>query len=203
MDVLKPEANAIELLVGELSKLPGVGEKTARRFAFHILNSPESYARDLASAVVAVRERTKLCNVCCNVTEADPCTLCSSDHRDHAVLCVVERPTDVLAVERTGEFRGVYHVLHGVISPLDGIGPDDIKVRELVTRLQSGSSVEEVIVATNPSVNGEATATYLQRLLQPLGVVVSRIAQGIPIGSDIEFTDKVTLGRALSGRRPI
>jgi len=203
VDVLKPEANAIELLVGELSKLPGVGEKTARRFAFHILNSPESYARDLASAVVAVRERTKLCNVCCNVTEADPCTLCSSDHRDHAVLCVVERPTDVLAVERTGEFRGVYHVLHGVISPLDGIGPDDIKVRELVTRLQSGSSVEEVIVATNPSVNGEATATYLQRLLQPLGVVVSRIAQGIPIGSDIEFTDKVTLGRALSGRRPI
>lgn len=203
MDVLRPEGNAIELLVGELSKLPGVGEKTARRFAFHILNSPESYARDLASAVVAVRERTKLCNVCCNVTEADPCALCSSDHRDQAVICVVERPTDVLAVERTGEFRGVYHVLHGVISPLDGIGPDDIKVRELVTRLQSGSSVEEVIVATNPSVNGEATATYLQRLLQPLGVVVSRIAQGIPIGSDIEFTDKVTLGRALSGRRPI
>lgn len=203
MDVLSQDPSAIDVLVSELAKLPGVGEKTARRYAFFILNAPETYARDLSSAVLAVRERTRLCQVCCNVTEADPCTLCTSATRDPQVICVVERPTDVLAFERTGEFRGGYHVLHGVISPLDGIGPDDLRVRDLVTRLQGESEIREIIVATNPSVNGEATATYLQRLLQPLGVAVTRIAQGIPIGSDIEFTDKVTLGRALAGRRPI
>ena len=202
MDVLT-EPDAIESLVSELARLPGVGEKTARRFAFHILNAPQTYARDLAAAVIAIRERVHLCRICCNVTETDPCKLCSSAHRDQGLICVVERPTDVLSIERTGEFRGAYHVLHGVISPLDGVGPEDIKVRELVLRLQGEHEVREVIAATNPSVNGEATAMYVQKLLEPLGVLVTRIAQGLPMGSDIEFADKVTLSRALAGRRPL
>ncbi len=196
------DPNAIDLLVAELGKLPGVGEKTARRFAFHILNAPESYARDLSAAVLAVRERVRLCSVCCDLTEVDPCPVCRSQQREQATVCVVERPTDVIAIERTGEYRGHYHVLHGVINPLEGIGPDDIKLRQLVQRLHDGA-VSEVIVATNPSVNGEATANYIVRLLRPLAITVSRIALGVPMGADIEFADKVTLGRALAGRRPL
>lgn len=199
---MKGQPDAIEQLVAELSKLPGVGEKTARRFTFHILDAPESYAQDLAQAVLAVRQRVRLCGVCCNLTEVDPCAICSSERRDRGLICVVERPSDVLAIERTGEHRGTYHVLHGVISPLDGIGPDDIKVAELVARM-SDDDVEEVIVATNPSVNGEATATYLHRLLSPMNITVTRIALGVPMGGDIEFADAVTLGRALAGRRPL
>jgi recombination protein RecR len=199
---LKGQPDAIEQLVAELSKLPGVGEKTARRFTFHILDAPESYAQDLAQAILAVRQRVRLCGVCCNLTEVDPCAICSSERRDRGLICVVERPSDVLAIERTGEHRGTYHVLHGVISPLDGIGPDDIKVAELVARM-SNDDVEEVIVATNPSVNGEATATYLHRLLSPMSITVTRIALGVPMGGDIEFADAVTLGRALIGRRPL
>jgi recombination protein RecR len=199
---LNGDPNAIDLLVAELGKLPGVGEKTARRFAFHILNAPESYARDLSAAVLAVRERVRLCSVCCDLTEVDPCPVCRSQQREQATVCVVERPTDVIAIERTGEYRGHYHVLHGVINPLEGIGPDDIKLRQLVQRLHDGA-VSEVIVATNPSVNGEATANYIVRLLRPLAITVSRIALGVPMGADIEFADKVTLGRALAGRRPL
>lgn len=199
---MKGQPDAIEQLVAELSKLPGVGEKTARRFTFHILDAPESYAQDLAQAILAVRQRVRLCGVCCNLTEVDPCAICSSERRDRGLICVVERPSDVLAIERTGEHRGTYHVLHGVISPLDGIGPDDIKVAELVARM-SNDDVEEVIVATNPSVNGEATATYLHRLLSPMSITVTRIALGVPMGGDIEFADAVTLGRALIGRRPL
>ncbi|MBN1947140.1 MAG: recombination protein RecR [Bradymonadales bacterium] len=192
----------MDRLVAQLSKLPGVGEKTARRFAFHILNAPEAYAEELAGAIIDIRRRTRLCSLCCNVTEEDPCDICRSSHRDGQVVCVVERPTDVLAIDKTGEYRGLYHVLHGVISPLDGIGPDDIKLAPLLARLRD-SSIREVIVATNPSVNGEATATYIHRLVAPLGIQVTRIALGIPVGADIEFADKVTLGRALAQRRPI
>ena len=193
---------AIDVLVAELAKLPGVGEKTARRFAFHILDADETYASDLAAAVLAVRQRVRLCSQCCDLTEADPCAVCRSSQREPELVCVVERPTDVMAIERTGEFRGHYHVLHGVINPLEGIGPDDIKLRELVQRTGDGT-IKEVVVATNPTVNGEATANYIQRLLSPLGILVSRIALGVPMGADLEFADKVTLGRALAGRRPI
>ncbi len=199
---MKTAPDAIEQAVAELSKLPGVGPKTARRFAFHILDSPESLASDLARVITALRERVRLCERCCNLTEANPCAVCSSSRRDPGLICVVERPTDVEAIEKTGEFNGRYHVLHGVISPLDGVSPDDIKLRELLQRLRDDTIVE-VVVATNPSVNGEATATYIHRIVSPLGIVVSRIAQGVPMGSDIEFADKVTLGRALAGRRPI
>jgi recombination protein RecR len=199
---LNGDVNAIDRLVAQLTRLPGVGEKTARRFAFHILNSPVSYAHDLAESITIVRERIRLCTVCCNLTESDPCELCCSTRRDAGLICVVERPSDISAIERTGEFRGRYHVLHGVIDPLSGIGPDDLKLAQLMARLRD-KEITEVIVATNPSVNGEATATYIQRIVSPLGVLVSRIALGVPMGSDIEFADKVTLGRALVGRRPI
>ena len=202
MDALNNEPVAIETLVAQLSKLPGVGEKTARRFAFFILNAPKTFAHDLAHAVVHVRERVQLCQRCCNLTEDDHCALCRSPNRDTSTICVVERPTDVVAVEKTGEFRGLYHVLHGVISPLDGIGPDDIKLAELFSRLRE-EPIVEVIVATNPSVNGEATATFVHRVVDRLGITVSRIALGVPMGSDIEFADKVTLARALAGRRPL
>lgn len=202
MDALSNEPAAIETLVAQLSKLPGVGEKTARRFAFFILNAPKTFAHDLAEALVHVRERVQLCQRCCNLTEDDQCALCRSNNRDTSIICVVERPTDVVAVEKTGEFRGLYHVLHGVISPLDGIGPDDIKLAELFSRLRE-EPIKEVIVATNPSVNGEATATFVHRVVDRLGITVSRIALGVPMGSDIEFADKVTLARALAGRRPL
>ncbi len=193
-------------LVNQLAKLPGIGEKTATRLAFHILGAPASYARDLAAAIIQVKERIVLCSRCCNLTEADPCIYCGSTRRDRSKICVVERPTDLRAVEATGEFRGLYHVLHGVLSPLEGIGPDDIKLRELITRLQDrddGDPVDEVIVATNPSTDGETTALYVSRLLGPLGITVSRIASGIPMGGDLEYTDKATLGRALAHRRTI
>lgn len=196
----------IAALVNQLAKLPGIGEKTATRLAFHILGAPKSYARELAEAIVQVKERIILCSECCNLTEIDPCAVCASGRRDRSQICVIERPTDLRAVEATGEYRGLYHVLHGVLSPLEGIGPDDIKLRELVTRLQDrrgDDPVEEVIVATNPSTDGETTALYVSRLLTPLGITVSRIASGIPMGGDLEYTDKATLGRALAHRRTI
>jgi recombination protein RecR len=193
-------------LVNQLAKLPGIGEKTATRLAFHILGAPPAYAHDLAAAIVQVKERIVLCSRCCNLTEIDPCKLCGSPRRDRSKICVIERPTDLRAVEATGEFRGLYHVLHGVLSPLEGIGPDDIKLRELITRLQDRTEddpVDEVIVATNPSTDGETTALYVSRLLSPLEITVSRIASGIPMGGDLEYTDKATLGRALAHRRTI
>jgi recombination protein RecR len=184
-----------------LAKLPGVGEKTAQRLAFHILEAAPEYARDLSQALIALREEVRLCSTCCNLTAHDPCAVCRDPQRDGRVICVVESVPDLLAVERTREFRGRYHVLHGALSPLDGVGPDQLKLRELVARL--GQGVEEVIVATNPTVEGEATALYITRLVKPLGVRVTRIAQGLPMGGDLEYADQVTLARALQGRREI
>ena len=183
------------------AKLPGVGEKTAQRLAFHVLKSPPDYARDLAEALLALREEVRLCSVCCNLTAQDPCPICNDPQRDAKMICVVESVPDLLAVERTREFRGRYHVLHGALSPLDGVGPDQLKLKELLARLHG--DVQEVIVATDPTVEGEATALYLTRLIKPLGVRVTRIAQGMPMGGALEYADQVTLARALSGRREV
>lgn len=190
----------IQRLVQRLARLPGIGEKTATRLAFHILRSPEAHARELAQAIVEVRERIRLCSSCCNLTEADPCGICGDTRRDGHTLCVVAQPADLIAVERSGTFRGRYHVLHGVLSPLDGVGPDDLRIGDLVRRLADGQ-VTEVIVATSPNVEGEATAMYLARLVKPLGVKVTRIASGVPIGGELEYVDQITLSRAIDGRR--
>jgi recombination protein RecR len=187
-------------LVEHLSRLPGIGEKTATRLAFHILRTEREFAQHLAEALLAVKDDTRLCSECFALTEQDPCRLCTDDERASDVLCVVEEPADLLAVERAGSFRGRYHVLHGTIAPLDGIGPDDLKIQPLLVRLQQ-RDVQEVILATNPTVEGEATAIYLAKLLKPLGVRVTRIAHGIPVGGDLEYTDVMTVGRALDGRR--
>jgi recombination protein RecR len=194
----------LENLIDELAHLPSIGRKTAQRLALHILKSPREEAARLAEAILLVKDRVGFCTPCGNYAEQDPCPLCSDPRRDHGLVCVVEQPVDVLAIERTESFRGVYHVLGGALSPLDGIGPDELRVRDLLTRLdgKSGSvPVRETILATNPTVNGEATALYLQRLLLPLGVKVTRIARGVPVGSDLEYTDLVTLARALEGRK--
>jgi len=182
------------------ARLPGVGEKTAQRLAFHVLKSPPEYARDLAEALLALRKEVHLCSVCCNLTASDPCPICADSQRDAKIICVVESVPDLLAIERTREFRGRYHVLHGALSPLDGIGPDQLKIKELLPRLPG---VEEVIVATDPTVEGEATALYITKLVKPLGVRVTRIAQGVPMGGDLEYADQVTLARALQGRREL
>jgi len=187
-------------LVAELAKLPGIGEKTAQRLAFHILRSPAQYAQDLSAAIAEVVKKVRLCQRCFGLTEAELCQMCQDPRRDERLLCVVENVADQLAIERTREFRGRYHVLHGVLSPLDGTGPDQLRIRELLNRLRDGGT-EEVIVATNPDVEGEATALYLTRLLKPMGLKVTRIAQGLPIGSDLEFADQATLSRALAERR--
>lgn len=191
----------IRRLIHAFSRLPGVGEKTAARLTFHLMKADEAVARDLAEALIEVREKVRLCSVCCNLTEQDPCRFCADPRRDDRVICVVESVPGLLAIERTGEFRGRYHVLHGVLAPLEGVGPDQLHLRELIARLRGG--VEEVIVATNPSVEGEATALYIQRLAGPIGVRVTRIASGVPIGSDLEYADQVTLTRALEGRRDL
>ena len=193
-------ADPIARLTVLFAKLPGVGEKTAQRLAFHVLKSPPEYAQDLAAALIALRQDVRLCSTCCNLTAQDPCPVCKDPQRDSRIICVVESVPDLLAVERTREFRGRYHVLHGALSPLDGIGPDQLKIKELLPRLQS-ERVEEVIVATDPTVEGEATALYLTRLIKPLGVRITRIAQGVPMGGDLEYADQVTLARALQGRR--
>jgi recombination protein RecR len=187
-------------LIEQLTRLPGIGEKTATRMAFHILRADHEYATLLAEAVLSVKNDTKLCSECFALTEVDPCRLCTDGERAGDVVCVVEEPADLLAVERAGSFRGRYHVLHGTLAPLDGIGPDDLKIQPLLVRIQQ-RDVREVIVATNPTVEGEATAIYLAKLLKPLGVRVTRIAHGIPVGGDLEYTDVMTVGRALDGRR--
>jgi recombination protein RecR len=196
----------LESLIDELARLPSIGRKTAQRLALHILKSPREEAARLAEAILLVKDRVGFCGTCGNYAEQDPCPLCSDPRRDHGLVCVVEQPVDVLAIERTESFRGVYHVLRGVLSPLDGVGPDDLRVRELLARLDgtgapAPTAVREVILATNPTVNGEATAMYLQRLLHPIGVKVTRIARGVPVGSDLEYSDMVTLSRALEGRK--
>lgn len=193
------KTDPIAELINLLSVLPGVGRKTATRFVYFILKQDAGYVSDLAAALVEVKEQVGFCVQCCDLTRESPCRICADGRRDQQTICVVQSPQDVLAVEATGEFRGVYHVLHGVLSPLEGKGPDDIKLAELLTRLSNG--VEEIIVATNPSVEGEATALYIKKLLVPLGVTVSRIASGLPMGSHLEFADKVTLGRSIADRR--
>jgi recombination protein RecR len=188
-------------LIEELQRLPGIGPKGAQRLAFHILRTPREQADRLVDAVRDVKERVTYCSVCNNITDADPCAFCSNSARNHHVICVVEEPQNVTAIERTREFKGVYHVLMGALSPLQGIGPDDLKIKGLFARLQNG--VTEVILATNPNVDGEATAIYLARLLKPLGVKVTRIAMGVPVGSDLEYADEVTMHKALEGRREV
>jgi recombination protein RecR len=188
-------------LIEELQRLPGIGPKGAQRLAFHILRTPREQTDRLVAAVRDVKERVTYCSVCNNITDADPCTFCRNGSRNHQVICVVEEPQNVTAIERTREFKGVYHVLMGALSPLQGIGPDDLKIKGLLTRLQDG--VSEVILATNPNVDGEATAIYLARLLKPLGVKVTRIAMGVPVGSDLEYADEVTMHKALEGRREV
>lgn len=188
-------------LIEELARLPGIGPKTAQRLTFHLLRVPAEHARALAEAIVHMKEAVIFCSVCLNITDRDPCTICRSETRDRSTICVVEEPLDVLAIERTREYKGLYHVLHGAIDPVGGVGPDDLKIRELLRRLEDGA-VTEVILATNPNVEGEATSMYVARLVQPLGARVSRLARGLPIGGDLEYADEVTLARALEGRRP-
>jgi recombination protein RecR len=193
-------AEPIIQLIKRLARLPGIGEKTASRLALHILRSSREEARELAESIIAVKEKITLCSQCCNLTDADPCKICAGGDRDRSVLCVVEEPGDLFALENSGEFKGLYHVLHGVLSPLDGVTPDDIKIDQLLRRLEGGQ-VHEVILATNPTTNGNATALYLSKIIKPLGISVTRIAQGIPMGGDIEYTDEVTLKKAMEGRR--
>ncbi len=188
-------------LIEELQRLPGIGPKGAQRLAFHILKTPREQAERLVEAVRDVKERVTYCSICNNITDADPCAFCRNDDRDRHVICVVEEPQNVSAIEKTREFKGVYHVLMGALSPLQGIGPDDLKIRSLLERVGAGAS--EVILATNPNVEGEATAIYLARLLKPLGVKVTRIAMGVPVGSDLDYADEITMHKALEGRREV
>jgi recombination protein RecR len=189
-------------LIDALQRLPGIGPKTAQRLTFYLLKRPTDEVRELGDALTAMKEKITYCRVCFNVTDEDPCRICNDPRRDPNVICVVEEPNDLLAMERTGEFRGRYHVLLGALSPLDGVGPDDLKIRELLARLD-GQHTSEVILATNPNVEGEATALYLAKLLRPLAVRITRIARGLPVGGDLEYADQVTLSKALEGRRDI
>ncbi len=194
---------SIGRLINELTKLPGIGEKTAQRLTFFLLKAPEEDVRELAKALIDVKEHVRHCSVCGNITEVEPCSICRSSKRNRKVICVVEEPNDLFAIERTKEFTGLYHVLMGTLSPLDGIGPEDIRIGELLTRLKQEESCEEIIIATNPNIEGEATAMYLAKLLKPLGLKVTRIAHGIPMGGDLEYADEITMTRALEGRREV
>lgn len=193
-------AEPIARLIEELNRLPGIGPKSAQRLTFYLLRAPAEQVQALAEAIKALKERLQLCSVCLNITDSDPCTICSDPERDRTQICVVEEPIDMLPLERTKKYRGLYHVLHGVISPGEGIGPEELKIKELLARLQN-SQVTEVILATNPNLEGEATAMYLQRLIAPLGIRVTRLARGLPYGADLEYADDVTLSRALEGRQ--
>ena len=194
-------SSSVERLVTEFGKLPGIGRKTAQRLTFYLMKMERERAQDLADAIVAMKEHVRYCSVCFNMTDQDPCPICSDPKREQTIICVVEEPSDVLALERTGAFSGLYHVLGGVLSPLDGIGPDDLRIRELLHRIRDG--VGEVILANNPSVEGEATALYLVKLIKPLDVKVSQMARGLPMGGDLEWADALTLTRAMEGRREI
>jgi recombination protein RecR len=195
-------AAPVARLIEEFHKLPGIGPKSAQRLTYHLLRAPADDARSLAEAILEVKEKTVFCSVCQNIADSDPCAICSNPERDHGAICVVEEPLDILALERAGAYKGLYHVLHGVISPMDGIGPEELKVQELLSRLRSGD-VREVIMATNPNLEGEATAMYIARLISPLGVKVTRLARGLPVGADLEYADNVTLARALEGRQEV
>lgn len=193
---------AIQDLIDELGRLPGVGPKSAQRIAFHVLAADREDVSRLSAALTRVKDQVRFCRVCFNVAEADECRICRDARRTDEVLCVVEEPKDVVAIERTGEFRGRYHVLGGAINPLEGVGPDNLRIRELMTRMQSGT-VTELILATDPNTEGEATATYLALLVKPMGIAVTRIASGLPVGGDLEYADEITLGRAFEGRRSV
>jgi len=196
-----PSARPISRLIEELNKLPGIGPKSAQRLAYHLLQAPPERSRDLAEAIVTLKQNLRLCSICLNITDTDPCGICCDESRDMTRICVVEEPIDILPLERTKKFRGLYHVLHGVISPGDGIKPEDLHIRELLDRLTADSSIIEVILATNPNAEGEATSMYIQRLVSPLGIRVTRLARGLPFGGDLEYADDVTLSRALEGRQ--
>jgi recombination protein RecR len=195
-----PAAEPITRLIEELNKLPGIGPKSAQRMTYYLLRAPASEVGALADAIRNLKEKLVLCSTCLNITDSDPCTICRDEERDHTKICIVEEPIDILPLERTRKYKGLYHVLHGVIAPTDGIGPDELKVKELLSRLNDGL-VTEVVLATNPNLEGEATAMYLQRLIAPLGIRVTRLARGLPYGGDLEYADDVTLSRALEGRQ--
>jgi recombination protein RecR len=195
-----PPTDAISKLVQEFSKLPGIGPKSAQRITFYLLRAAEEEGKNLAEALLALKQRITLCSTCCNVTESDPCPICRNPQRDNGQVCIVEQPQDILALEHTGVYKGLYHVLHGAISPTEGIGADDIRIRELLNRLQN-SQMTEVILATNTNLEGEQTAMYLSRLISPLGIKVTRLARGLPFGTELEYADDVTLTRALEGRQ--
>lgn len=199
---MQPLAGPVSRLIEAFSRLPGIGPKTSARLTFYLLRAPAEVALELADALRDLKQRVTFCERCYHITETSPCPICLDETRDHGLICVVEEPLDVLAIERTREYRGVYHVLHGAISPVDGIGPDDLKITELLARLKS-EPVREVILATNPNLEGEATAMYIARLLAPYKVRVTRLARGLPVGGDLEYADEVTLARALEGRREI
>ena len=193
-------SEVVNRLIQELNKLPGIGPKSAQRLAYYLLRTPEEQTRQLADAMLSVKQTTKLCSICFNVTESDPCLICLSDKRERSKICIVEQPQDILALEHTRIYNGLYHVLHGAISPTEGVGTDDIRINELMGRLQS-SSVDEVILATNTNLEGEQTAMYLSKLISPLGIRVTRLARGLPFGTELEYADDVTLTRALEGRQ--
>ncbi|MGB8708001.1 MAG: recombination mediator RecR [Dehalococcoidia bacterium] len=195
-----PTAEPITRLIGEFNKLPGIGPKSAQRLTYYLLRAPASEVGALADAIRNLREKLVLCSICLNITDSDPCAICRDEERDRTKICIVEEPIDILPLERTKKYKGLYHVLHGVIAPTDGIGPDELKVKELLSRLNDGL-VTEVIMATNPNLEGETTAMYLQRLIAPLGIRVTRLARGLPYGGDLEYADDVTLSRALEGRQ--
>lgn len=199
---MKDYAAPLARLIDELKRLPGIGQKSAQRIAFHLQRAPREETERLSASIMEIKDKLRLCSVCNNLTENDPCDFCSNPARDPEVVCVVETPYNILAIEKTREFRGLYHVLHGTLSPLQGIGPDQLKLKSLIDRLKTGK-IRELIVATNPNVEGEATAVYLSKLFKPLGVKVTRIGMGIPVGSDLEFADEVTMVKALEGRREI
>lgn len=192
----------IDRLIEEFAKLPGIGKKTAQRLAFYMINQPEMKVRSMAEALIAAKENIAYCEICCNIADKSPCNICSSPNRDTSIVMVVEDPQDVAVLERTKEFSGKYHVLHGTISPMDSIGPELLRIKELVQRL-SDPEIKEVILATNPTINGEATAMYIARLIKPFGIKVTRIAHGLPVGANIEFADDITIGKALEGRREV
>jgi len=197
-----PTTESVSKLIQELNKLPGIGPKSAQRLAYYLLRAPEEQAKHLADAILSIKQKTKLCSICFNVTDSDSCSICRSDQRDRTKVCIVEQPQDILALEHTGIYKGLYHVLHGAISPTEGVGTEDIRIRELMNRLQGGS-INEVILATNTNLEGEQTALYLSKVISPLGIRVTRLARGLPFGTELEYADDVTLTRAIEDRQEL
>lgn len=200
---MRPLSEPLTRLMEALQTLPGIGSKSAQRLALHILKAPRAEVESLAASLLDVKDRVAFCSTCCNIADGDPCVLCDDASRDRSIICVVEDPGSVMVIENTGKFKGLYHVLHGSLSPIHGVGPEQLRLSELMRRLEAGSPVREVIVATNPNVDGEATAVYLSRLIRPRGITVTRIGMGLPVGSEIDYADDVTIARALDGRRAV